>query len=65
MVGLHISTERLFPMNEENLLEGREAQRRQAHRHSLEVPDLTPTQCYELKINARNLHGTIHQLAKP
>ncbi len=32
---------------------------------TLDIPDLTPTQCYELKINDRNLHGTIHQLAKP
>ena len=32
---------------------------------TLEIPDLAPTQCYELKINDRNLHGTIHQLAQP
>jgi mono/diheme cytochrome c family protein len=31
---------------------------------TLEIPDLAPTQCYELKINDRNLHGTIHELAK-
>ncbi|MEW6303253.1 MAG: DUF6797 domain-containing protein [Verrucomicrobiota bacterium] len=30
---------------------------------TLEIPDLAPTQCYELKIGNRNLHGTIHQLA--
>ena len=28
----------------------------------LEIPDLAPTQCYELKIGGRVLHGTIHQL---
>ncbi|WP_395745299.1 DUF6797 domain-containing protein [Prosthecobacter sp.] len=32
---------------------------------TLDIPDLAPTQCYELKINDRILHGTIHQLAKP
>jgi hypothetical protein len=32
---------------------------------TLDIPDLAPTQCYELKINDRNLHGTIHQLARP
>ncbi len=32
---------------------------------TLGIPDLAPTQCYELKINDRNLHGTIHQLARP
>ena len=26
------------------------------------IPDLAPTQCYELKIGDRVLHGTIHQL---
>ena len=31
---------------------------------TLEIPDLAPTQCYELKINDRVLHGTIHELAK-
>jgi glucose/arabinose dehydrogenase/mono/diheme cytochrome c family protein len=31
----------------------------------LEIPDLAPTQCYELKIGDRVLHGTIHQLANP
>ena len=31
---------------------------------TLEIPDLAPTQCYELKINDRNLHGTIHELSK-
>ncbi len=29
---------------------------------TLEIPDLAPTQCYELKIGDRILHGTIHQL---
>ena len=28
----------------------------------LEIPDLAPTHCYELKIGGRVLHGTIHQL---
>ncbi len=28
----------------------------------LDIPDLAPTRCYELKINDRILHGTIHQL---
>jgi hypothetical protein len=28
----------------------------------LDIPDLAPTRCYELKINDRVLHGTIHQL---
>jgi hypothetical protein len=28
----------------------------------LEIPDLAPTQCYELKIGGHVLHGTIHQL---
>ena len=28
----------------------------------LEIPDLAPTQCYELKIAGSVLHGTIHQL---
>lgn len=32
---------------------------------TFDIPDLAPTQCYELKINDRILHGTIHQLAKP
>jgi len=30
---------------------------------TLEIPGLAPTHCYELKIGARILHGTIHQLA--
>jgi mono/diheme cytochrome c family protein len=29
---------------------------------TLEIPDLTPTHCYELKIGDRVLHGTIHSL---
>jgi mono/diheme cytochrome c family protein len=29
---------------------------------TLEIPDLAPTQCYELKIGDRVLHGTIHSL---
>jgi len=29
---------------------------------SFEIPDLAPTQCYELKIDDRVLHGTIHEL---
>ena len=32
---------------------------------TLDVPDLAPTQCCEVKIGDRVLHGTIHQLAKP
>ena len=32
---------------------------------TLEIPDLAPTHCYELKIGERVLHGTIHQLANP
>ena len=28
----------------------------------LEIPDLAPTHCYELKIGDGVLHGTIHQL---
>jgi len=32
---------------------------------TLDIPDFAPTQCYELKINDRNLHGTIHQLTQP
>ena len=30
---------------------------------TLDIPDLAPTQCYELKIGDRSLHGTIHALA--
>ena len=30
---------------------------------TLEIPDLAPTHCYELKIGDRVLHGTIHELA--
>jgi mono/diheme cytochrome c family protein len=29
---------------------------------TLEVPDLAPTDCYELRVGDRVLHGTIHQL---
>ena len=29
---------------------------------TLEIPDLAPTHCYELKIADRVLHGTIHQM---
>ena len=32
---------------------------------TLTIPDLACTQCYELKIGEINLHGTIHNLAKP
>ena len=32
---------------------------------TFDIPELAPTQCYELKINDRILHGTIHQLVKP
>ncbi len=32
---------------------------------TLDVPDLAPTWCYELKIGDRVLHGTIHQLSNP
>ena len=32
---------------------------------TLEMPDLAPTHCYELKVGERVLHGTIHQLANP
>ena len=32
---------------------------------TLGILDLAPTQCYELKINDRVLHGTIHQLSNP
>jgi len=32
---------------------------------TFDIPDLAPAQCYELKINDRILHGTIHQPAKP
>lgn len=32
---------------------------------TLDIPDLAPTHCYELKIGDRVLHGTIHQLANP
>ena len=32
---------------------------------TLDIPDLAPTWCYELKIGDRVLHGTIHQLAQP
>ena len=31
----------------------------------LNIPDLAPTWCYEIKIGDRVLHGTIHQLAQP
>jgi mono/diheme cytochrome c family protein len=31
----------------------------------LTLPDLAPTQCYELKIADRVLHGTIHALGRP
>jgi hypothetical protein len=29
---------------------------------TLDIPDLAPTWCYELKIGDRVLHGTIHEL---
>jgi hypothetical protein len=29
----------------------------------LEIPDLAPTQCCEVKVGDRVLHGTIHQIA--
>jgi len=29
---------------------------------TLEIPDLAPTWCYELRIGDRVLHGTIHEL---
>jgi hypothetical protein len=29
---------------------------------TLEIPDLAPTHCYELKLGERVLHGTIHAL---
>jgi glucose/arabinose dehydrogenase/mono/diheme cytochrome c family protein len=32
---------------------------------TFDIPELAPTQCYELKINDCILHGTINQLAKP
>ncbi len=32
---------------------------------TLDIPDLAPTWCYELRIGDRNLHGTIHELANP
>ncbi len=32
---------------------------------TLDIPDLAPTHCYELKIGNRVLHGTIHKLANP
>ncbi len=32
---------------------------------TIEIPDLAPTQCYELKIADRVLHGTIHLLNHP
>ena len=31
---------------------------------TIEMPELAPTQCYELKIGGRVLHGTIHQLSE-
>ena len=32
---------------------------------TLDIPDLAPAWCYELKIGDRVLHGTIHELTKP
>ena len=32
---------------------------------TLTIPELAPTNCYELKIGSSVLHGTIHQLANP
>jgi glucose/arabinose dehydrogenase len=32
---------------------------------TLEIPDLAPTQCYELKVGERVLHGTLHTLPTP
>jgi hypothetical protein len=32
---------------------------------TLEIPGLAPTQCYELKVGERVLHGTLHTLATP
>jgi hypothetical protein len=32
---------------------------------TLDIPDLAPTHCYELRIGDRVLHGTIHQLTHP
>lgn len=31
---------------------------------TFDIPDLAPTQCYELKIGDSNIHGTIHQLGR-
>ncbi len=51
------------PHHDERELEIREV-KASADRRSLtlEVPDLAPTQCYELRIGDRVLHGTIHAL---
>lgn len=32
---------------------------------TLDIPELAPTHCYELKIGGRVLHGTIHALSPP
>jgi hypothetical protein len=32
---------------------------------TIAIPELAPTQCYELKIGDRVLHGTIHRLGHP
>lgn len=32
---------------------------------TLDIPELAPTHCYELKIGGRVLHGTIHALGRP
>jgi hypothetical protein len=31
---------------------------------TLPIPELAPTQCYELKMGDRILHGTVHALAE-
>jgi mono/diheme cytochrome c family protein len=35
------------------------------HTLIISIPDLAPTQCYELKIGNRVIHGTIHSLSEP
>ena len=51
---------------DEHALTIREVKLSDDHRTvTLDIPDLAPTQCYELIIGDRNLHGTLHQLAQP
>jgi hypothetical protein len=48
--------------HDERELQVRKVSNTDPHTVVLEIPDLAPTDCYELKIGDRVLHGTIHHL---